>query len=43
MLLVGAMLSLSLRHPKAVAVEQEALAGEIIEEEDLELQRIGSK
>jgi MFS family permease len=42
MLLVGAMLSLSLRQPKAVAVEQEALAGEIIEEEDLELQRVSS-
>ena len=43
MLLVGAMFSLSLRQPKAAAVEQEALAGEIIEEEDLELQRISLK
>jgi hypothetical protein len=43
MLLVGAMLSLSLRQPKAVAVEQESLAGEPLEEEDLELQRVGLK
>jgi MFS family permease len=43
MLLVGAMLSLSLRQPKAVAVEQEALAGEPLEEEDLEFQRVGLK
>lgn len=40
MLLVGAMLSLSLRQPKAVAVEQEALAGETLEEEELEFQRV---
>jgi amino acid permease len=43
MLLVGAMLSLSLRQPKAAAVEQESLAGEPLEEEDLELQRVGLK
>ena len=43
MLLVGAMLSLSLRQPKTVSVEQEALAGEALDEEELELQRVGLK
>lgn len=43
MLLVGAMLSLSLRTPKAVAVEQEALTLDQLEDEELQLQKAGAE
>lgn len=40
MLLIGAMMSLSLRKPVAVTVAEEALAGQEYEEEDLAVQKI---